>query len=499
MDGAREAAVVRTVTIGSLFSGVAGLERGVEFALSQQGVTPRVVFQVEFDPWCRTVLARHYPDAVRYGDIRSVGAELGHVDVVCLGFPCQPASVAGQRKGREDDRWLWPEARRVLALVRPRIVFVENVPGLLSVDDGHGFAEVLGDLAALGYDAEWGCFRASDVGAPHRRERVFIYAYLADTLGCEGGERYDARLVGRRSYDPEQAWVGGGRGAVGVGHPDGGGLEGLGLRGLLDGERAALGHDPDRRGGADGRGLADTDGGRSQRADEGRECAGRDAAVRSGEGCEVVAHSDRGGCGPSGLDGVGRAVDAGRDAADLAPAAANTGAGGHRVGVGLADASCAGPREDGARGERSGRTFALGGGQVGVDLVDPDRQPLEGAHGAPVAATPERAGTLVSGGVDGGPRTEPRLGCGASRLPTGLVQRPGGDLDAHQWPAGRGEPQHPHEPPRTSAHSADRRAKLKAYGNAVVSQCAALAWRVLSERAAQTGTSVNPHAGREVG
>jgi DNA (cytosine-5)-methyltransferase 1 len=105
---------------------------------------------------------------------------------VAGGFPCQPVSVAGKRLAQADHRWLWPEFARAIRALRPRYVLVENVPGLLV----RGFGDVLRDLAACGYDAEWDCVSAADVGAPHLRRRVFIIAYTISS-GCSAhdGER----------------------------------------------------------------------------------------------------------------------------------------------------------------------------------------------------------------------------------------------------------------------------------------------------------------------
>src|SRR5437868_15209237 len=110
-------------------------------------------------------------------DVRDLtGTELQPVDLIAGGFPCQPVSLAGRRRGSADERWLWPEFARLIRVLRPRYVLVENVPGLLV---GGGMAEVLGDLAALGFDAEWDCISAAHVGAPHLRYRVFIVAHAA--------------------------------------------------------------------------------------------------------------------------------------------------------------------------------------------------------------------------------------------------------------------------------------------------------------------------------
>jgi len=97
----------------------------------------------------------------------------GGIDLICAGFPCQPFSVAGKKQGVTDKRWIWMDIARIIEECQPEIVLLENVPGLIR----HGLGFVLSDLASLGFDAEWDCFRASDVGAPHKRERIFVLAY----------------------------------------------------------------------------------------------------------------------------------------------------------------------------------------------------------------------------------------------------------------------------------------------------------------------------------
>src|SRR5579863_716914 len=149
----------RNLTIGSLFSGIGGFELGLEWA----GLGP-VVWQCEIDAFCRSVLAKHWPNATRYTDVRAIDASAPRVDVICGGFPCQDVSNAGKRAGIDAERsGLWSEFARVVGVLRPRFVVVENVSALL----GRGMDRVLGDLAALGYDADWSTLRASDVGAPH--------------------------------------------------------------------------------------------------------------------------------------------------------------------------------------------------------------------------------------------------------------------------------------------------------------------------------------------
>ena len=162
--------------VGSLFSGIGGFDLGLERAGHE------IVWQVENDAYCRKVLAKHWPDVSCYEDVHGCGVHnLEKVEVICGGFPCQPVSVAGKQRGQNDERWLWPEFARILRELRPRYALVENVPGLLV----RGLGDVLGDLAVLGYDAEWGNISAASVGAPHLRKRIFIVAHT-DESGLEG-------------------------------------------------------------------------------------------------------------------------------------------------------------------------------------------------------------------------------------------------------------------------------------------------------------------------
>lgn len=163
--------------IGSLFSGIGGLELGLEAALDAH-----TIWQVERDEYARQVLERHWPSTARdVHDIREAGAHnLAHVDIIAGGFPCQGLSVAGQGKGLEDERsGLWFEMLRVIRELRPPVVILENVPAIRT----RGLDVVLGGLASLGYDAEWGVFGAADVGAPHRRQRWYCIAYLPNASG----------------------------------------------------------------------------------------------------------------------------------------------------------------------------------------------------------------------------------------------------------------------------------------------------------------------------
>jgi len=162
----------RLFTFGSLFSGIGGIDLGLERA-GMHGL-----WQVEKDAFCTKVLQKHWPNTPRYGDIRDLDASrLPSVDLIAGGFPCQPHSLAGKRQASADERNLWPEFARIIRSIRPRWVLAENVLGLLSSEDGHFFGAVLRDLAEAGYDAQWFVLSAAEFGAPHRRERVFLVAH----------------------------------------------------------------------------------------------------------------------------------------------------------------------------------------------------------------------------------------------------------------------------------------------------------------------------------
>lgn len=162
-----------SLTVGSLFAGIGGFDLGLE---NTGGFTTQ--WQVEIDPYCNRVLAKHWPAVPRYGDIRTMDWDtVEPVDVLCGGFPCQDLSFAGKRAGIDGARsGLWSEYLRAIVSLRPRYVLVENVPGLLT---NAYMGRVLGDLAESGYDAEWDCISASSIGAIHQRDRVWIVAYPA--------------------------------------------------------------------------------------------------------------------------------------------------------------------------------------------------------------------------------------------------------------------------------------------------------------------------------
>lgn len=167
------------IIIGSLFSGSGQLDRAVE-----QITGGRVVWQCEIDPVASRVLAQHWPGVPNLGDIRAVNWSrvrwgMGPVDVLCGGFPCTDISLAGAGAGLTPgtQSGLWSEMARAVDTLRPGQVIIENVRSLLRVPaDRPALGDVLRDLADLGYDADWETVPASAVGAPHRRDRIFIVA-----------------------------------------------------------------------------------------------------------------------------------------------------------------------------------------------------------------------------------------------------------------------------------------------------------------------------------
>ena len=175
MNGMSRNAEGDSMKIGSLFSGIGGLDLACEQVFGGE-----TVWQVEREPYCQKVLAARWPDAQRFDDVTQVTADvLEPVDVLCGGFPCQDLSIAGKRAGLDGARsGLYSEMMRLVSELRPRFVVFENVPALMKYRE-----RVHDDLAALGYGSIWQICQASDVGAPHRRRRVFVLA-MRDASGC---------------------------------------------------------------------------------------------------------------------------------------------------------------------------------------------------------------------------------------------------------------------------------------------------------------------------
>lgn len=167
------------LTVGSLFSGIGGLDLGLERA----GMS--VKWQSEIDPYACRVLKKHWLDVPNLGNIKEINwEEVEKVDVICGGYPCQPFSTAGKRNGEEDPRHLWPWVREAISELRPHYAILENVRGHLSL----GGLSVIGELASIGYDAEWRVISAASVGANHKRDRIFIVAYANCCDSSDGGQ-----------------------------------------------------------------------------------------------------------------------------------------------------------------------------------------------------------------------------------------------------------------------------------------------------------------------
>lgn len=159
----------------SLFSGIGG------FDLAAEWMGWETVLQCEIDPFCQKVLRKHFPSSILYEDIRKLNGKRhrGEIDILTGGFPCQPFSTAGKRRGSEDDRFLWPEMLRIIREIQPRFIVGENVSGLSSIDGGMVLEQIYTDLEDAGYEvAPPLTIPACAVGAWHRRDRVWIVAHL---------------------------------------------------------------------------------------------------------------------------------------------------------------------------------------------------------------------------------------------------------------------------------------------------------------------------------
>ena len=201
--------------VGSMFTGYGGLDMAV---LAFYGGS--LAWYAEVEPAACKVLAAHHPGVPNLGDVTLIDwTQVEPVDAITAGYPCQPFSHAGKRKGKNDERHLWPYVRDAIGALGPSHVVLENVAGHLSM----GLADVIGDLAGLGYDARWGVVRASDAGAPHQRARVFIVANpegsrrrarsgspaaqagrVLEGTGDDGGDAADADVKGSQGMRPAE-------------------------------------------------------------------------------------------------------------------------------------------------------------------------------------------------------------------------------------------------------------------------------------------------------
>ena len=471
----------RTMRGLSLFSGCGAFDLAAEMA----GI--EIVGQCEIAKECIRVLEYRWPGVERWKDVHNVTREsvrqrCGHIDLVFGGFPCQPHSLAGSRMGSCDERNLWPELHRVLREVAPRWFVGENVPGMLSTENGRFFGAVLRDLASLGYSVAWGVWGACDVGAPHKRERVFIVAYnhsfgreswrpeqpreqrqretangdtgeLADTLRCKSIHR-EHEIEPTEAGEHAQCDTSGCGAAVAYTESTVCESSMHARRGRCRPTDGSAVEDSGSGGRRQARGVCDI------RSLQSEDRAGRsNQSGTSGEVPGVVADAEHDGlpaCADGGDDGEDvrqrpegqeRPVEpTGADAPGVLP-----GELGHADGTGREERDPAAvPSNEGfPAGERAR-------GNVG-DARSVGRQGHERR---------ENGAEPADGHASGRHGAQPGVG-GAAH---GAARR----LDFPGWPAGRGAYQHPWEPPRTVPPGAypakERNERIRMLGNAVVPQ-----------------------------
>ena len=174
--------------IGSLCTGYGGLDMAVEAYFNAE-----TIWCAENDKYASKLIVERF-NIPNYGDIKSINwHDVEPIDILTAGYPCQPFSIAGDRKGENDPRHIWPNIKEIISILRPSIVILENVKGHLTL----GFKEVLKGLTEIGYDARWEIVRASQVGAPHHRARIFVVAYPSS-------ERCQDKFCGEKSSGTEQ-------------------------------------------------------------------------------------------------------------------------------------------------------------------------------------------------------------------------------------------------------------------------------------------------------
>jgi DNA (cytosine-5)-methyltransferase 1 len=174
------------ITVGSLFSGIGGLDLGLERA----GM--KVIWQSEIDKYCCKILKKHWPEVPNHGNIKEINwQQIQRPNIIAGGYPCQPFSQAGKRKGTQDPRHLWPWVREAISQLRPDYAILENVPGHLTM----GGTEVIGALTEIGYDAEWRVVSAAGIGAPHLRKRLIIVAYPNESSRKHSDAKRSARTT----------------------------------------------------------------------------------------------------------------------------------------------------------------------------------------------------------------------------------------------------------------------------------------------------------------
>jgi DNA (cytosine-5)-methyltransferase 1 len=175
------------VRVGSLFSGIGGLEYGLE----RSGLATSSEWMIEMGDFCCSILEKNFPNALVINDkVENINpSDLPKIDILTAGFPCQPVSTAGSRKGVMDERWLWDEVWRFIDVLRPQYFILENVPGLFTANKGEAFERVIKDIAqSRSYRFEWQIISARTVGAAHLRKRFFGVGTLLNSEGKSSNE-----------------------------------------------------------------------------------------------------------------------------------------------------------------------------------------------------------------------------------------------------------------------------------------------------------------------
>lgn len=183
---------------GSLFSGIGGFDLAAEWMGWEN------IFHCEIAEFPRKILKYHFPNSICYEDIKKTDftKHRGEIDIISGGFPCQPYSNAGKRKGKEDDRHLWPEMLQVIREIQPRFVVGENVSGLLSWNNGMVFHEIITDLENEGYETQAFLIPACATNAPHRRDRIWFVAHARCFYkGCKTKSKRASSNFARCSFD----------------------------------------------------------------------------------------------------------------------------------------------------------------------------------------------------------------------------------------------------------------------------------------------------------
>lgn len=181
------------MTHGSLFSGIGG------FDLAAQWIGWENIFQIEINEFCQKVLTKNFPNVKKYKDIKKFDGTkyMGTIDVISGGFPCQPYSIAGKRKGKEDERHLWPEMFRAIREIQPSYIVAENVCGIINWNGGLVFEQVQADLEAESYEVQSVILPACAKNAPHRRDRVWFIAY---------SNKFNSRFISRKYTNKSETY-----------------------------------------------------------------------------------------------------------------------------------------------------------------------------------------------------------------------------------------------------------------------------------------------------